>query len=106
MEPLFRDRQRWRRIYVDLPGRGETPGPKWLTTNDRLVRPLVRPALFVLGRQDSVTGYRSAWSMLESYPRATFAVLDRAGHALAYEQAPLFNALARDWLDRVEEAWS
>ena len=61
------------------------------------------PALFVLGRQDSVTGYRDPWRILEHYPRATFAVLDRAGHIAQIEQPALFAALASEWLDRVEE---
>ena len=32
-----------------------------------------------------------------------FAVLDRAGHLLQYEQRDLFDALVNEWLDRVEE---
>ncbi|MFE7508493.1 alpha/beta fold hydrolase [Promicromonospora sp. NPDC057488] len=63
-----------------------------------------KPVLIVAGRQDSMTGYRDAWDVVESYPRATFAVLDRAGHALNIEQRGLFEALAGEWLDRVEEA--
>ncbi|MEO5965272.1 MAG: hypothetical protein ABIR11_07385 [Candidatus Limnocylindrales bacterium] len=61
------------------------------------------PALIVAGRQDSIVGYRDGWSILEHLPRATFAVLDRAGHALEREQSALFKALAGEWLDRVEE---
>jgi pimeloyl-ACP methyl ester carboxylesterase len=63
------------------------------------------PTLVVAGRQDSIVGYRDAWPLLEHLPRATFAVLDRAGHALEDEQSALFSALAGEWLDRVEE-WS
>ncbi|MFD6141460.1 alpha/beta fold hydrolase [Promicromonospora sp. NPDC060271] len=66
--------------------------------------PFDKPALFVVGRQDSMTGYRDAWGLVEHYPRATFAVLDRAGHALNIEQPGLFGALVGEWLDRVEEA--
>lgn len=62
-----------------------------------------RPTLFLLGRQDSSTGYRDAWKLLEHYPRATFAVLDRAGHNAHIEQPALFEALIHEWLDRVEE---
>jgi len=40
---------------------------------------------------------------LDSYPRASFVVLDRAGHALSVEQKTLFRALVNEWLDRVEE---
>jgi pimeloyl-ACP methyl ester carboxylesterase len=62
-----------------------------------------RPSLILAGRQDGMTGYRDAWTVLEKYPRATFAVLDRAGHALDGEQPELFGTLVVDWLDRVEE---
>ena len=64
--------------------------------------PFVGPALFVLGRQDAVVGYRTALDLLDHYPRATIAVLDRAGHALPWEQPAVFKALVADWLDRVE----
>lgn len=63
-----------------------------------------KPVLILVGRQDSTTGYRDAWDLVERYPRATFAVLDRAGHALDIEQRGLFEALTGEWLDRVEEA--
>ena len=45
-----------------------------------------------------------SWDILENYSRATFAVLDRAGHRLQIEQEELFNALVNEWLDRVEES--
>ena len=63
-----------------------------------------KPTLILVGRQDAMVGYRDAWTLLESYPRATFAVLDRAGHNLPIEQDRLFAALVEEWLDRVEEA--
>jgi pimeloyl-ACP methyl ester carboxylesterase len=63
-----------------------------------------RPTLFLLGRQDSSTGYRDAWRLLDHYPRATFAVLDRAGHNAQIEQPELFAALVDEWLDRIGEA--
>ena len=70
---------------------------------DTLDEPLSAPALIVTGRQDAVVGYRDAWSIIENFPRATFAVLDRAGHTLEVDQQPLFRALVNEWLDRVEE---
>jgi pimeloyl-ACP methyl ester carboxylesterase len=72
----------------------------------RLPGPFLKPALFLLGRQDNVCGYRDAWKAIENYPRATFAVLDRAGHCLGpgMEEEGLYLALAANWLDRVEEA--
>lgn len=62
-----------------------------------------KPALLLLGRQDSHVGYADAIDILEHYPRATLAVLDRAGHALGVEQEDLFRALINEWLGRVEE---
>lgn len=70
---------------------------------DALPEPFPRPALIVCGRQDSVTGYRDAWELLDRYPRATFAVLDRAGH-LTEETEPLLHLLTQNWLDRVAES--
>ncbi|MFD2026510.1 alpha/beta fold hydrolase [Promicromonospora aerolata] len=64
--------------------------------------PFEHPVLLVVGRQDSITGYRDVWELVEHYPRATFAVLDRAGHALSIEQHEVFEALVGEWLDRVE----
>lgn len=55
------------------------------------------------GRQDSCVGYKDAWGILEDYPRATFAVLDRSGHNLQLESEELFHSLVKEWLYRVEE---
>lgn len=70
---------------------------------EALSRPFEKPALILTGRQDTHVGYRDGWDILERYPRAAFAVLDQAGHALGVEQDVLFQALLREWLDRVEE---
>jgi pimeloyl-ACP methyl ester carboxylesterase len=70
---------------------------------DALPAPFPAPALFLTGRHDNWCGYREAYRLLDSYPRASFAVLDRAGHALSIEQKTLFRALVNEWLDRVEE---
>jgi len=69
---------------------------------DILDNKFAKPTLFLLGRQDSAVGYRDAWEILENYPRATFAILDTAGHILQIEQETLFNALTNEWLDRIE----
>jgi pimeloyl-ACP methyl ester carboxylesterase len=70
---------------------------------DQLPEPFAAPSLFVLGRQDHGAGYRHAWEIVEQYPRATFAVLDSAGHLVWGEQRQLCLALAGNWLDRVAE---
>ncbi|MFW9956018.1 MAG: alpha/beta fold hydrolase [Candidatus Thorarchaeota archaeon] len=62
-----------------------------------------KPTLILTGRQDHIVGYQDTWTILERYPHATFAVFDRAGHALQLEQEILFNALVDEWLDRVEK---
>ncbi len=61
-----------------------------------------KPALFLCGRQDICVGYHDQWNLLEDYPRATFGIIDVAGHNLQIEQPELFNALVLDWLKRVE----
>jgi len=65
--------------------------------------PFERPSLILTGRQDASTGYVDQFPLLEHYPRATYAVLDRSGHNLQIEQPHLFDALMHEWLDRVEE---
>lgn len=70
---------------------------------DRVHKKYDKPALILLGKQDACVGYKDAWSILENYPRATFAILDRAGHLLQIEQENLFNSLVNDWLIRVNE---
>jgi pimeloyl-ACP methyl ester carboxylesterase len=61
------------------------------------------PTLILAGRQDATVGYAGSWRLLQHYPRATFAVLDRAGHGLPHEQAGLLGALLGEWLERVAE---
>ncbi len=61
-----------------------------------------KPACILTGRQDNSVGYLMAFKMLERFPRATFAVLDVAGHNLQIENEALFNSMVKDWLWRVE----
>jgi pimeloyl-ACP methyl ester carboxylesterase len=44
-----------------------------------------------------------AWNILENFPRATFCILDKAGHNLQIEQEELFNSLINEWLDRTNK---
>jgi pimeloyl-ACP methyl ester carboxylesterase len=66
--------------------------------------PYLRPTLILTGRQDAIVGYAEQFTLLTHYPRATYAVLDRAGHNLQIEQAGLLGAHVEEWLDRVAEA--
>lgn len=55
------------------------------------------------GKQDDCVGYEDIWALLKSYNRATFAVLDVAGHNLQIEQVSVFNELVSNWLMRTEK---
>lgn len=57
-----------------------------------------------MGHQDSTVGYKDAFEILDNYTRATFAILDKAGHHLHIEQEDLFNSLVTEWITRVEES--
>jgi pimeloyl-ACP methyl ester carboxylesterase len=70
---------------------------------DALPEPFGAPTLILCGRQDQIVGYRDAWRIVENFPRATFAILDRADHGLLVDRPQLFHALVNDWLDRIEE---
>jgi pimeloyl-ACP methyl ester carboxylesterase len=37
MEPVFRQRDGWKRIYLDLPGHGTSPGKDWITNQDKIL---------------------------------------------------------------------
>jgi pimeloyl-ACP methyl ester carboxylesterase len=62
------------------------------------------PTLIIAGRRDTTVGYRDAWSILDSYPRATFVALDRADHGWPMETPNLLPALVDDWLQRIAQA--
>ncbi|MEP0941973.1 MAG: alpha/beta hydrolase [Rhizobiaceae bacterium] len=59
------------------------------------------PSMIVAGRQDSMSGYLDAIDLLPQFTHATLAVLDAAGHGLAWERPEVFDALFRDWLARL-----
>ncbi|WP_305783207.1 alpha/beta fold hydrolase [Symbioplanes lichenis] len=63
--------------------------------------PFVQPSLHITGRQDDVVGWSDAWRRVGHYPRASFAVLDAAGHNIVSEQRELCCALIADWLTRM-----
>lgn len=76
---------------LDATGAAGRPGPAF-----------DRPSLILAGRQDSTVGYRAAWMLLDEFPRATYAVLDMAGHQLGRIERPgPFRELVGDWLERM-----
>ena len=61
-----------------------------------------KPSCILTGRQDHVLGFSSAYQMLPQLPRATFAIVDCAGHNLQIDNVELFNQMVKDWIWRVE----
>ena len=61
-----------------------------------------KPTCILAGKQDHWVGYAGAYELLNRFPRATFAVLDCAGHNLQFENVPLFNQHLKDWIWRLE----
>ena len=61
-----------------------------------------KPVLFMSGRQDICVGYKDLYKLLEDYPRATFSIIDIAGHNLQIEQPELFNSLVENFLIRIK----
>lgn len=67
------------------------------------IRPVIpAPTLLLFGRQDAPFLAATLWKSLAGFPRATFAILDGAGHGLWRDRGWLARALVRDWLERVE----
>ena len=61
-----------------------------------------KPSCILTGRQDHWIGYKDAFELIDRFPRATFAILDCAGHNLQFERQELFEMHVKDWLWRVE----
>jgi pimeloyl-ACP methyl ester carboxylesterase len=70
---------------------------------DDIKKPFEAPVLILLGKQDSMVGYSDSWNYLKNYTRASFVILDRAGHNLQIEQPKLFKILVKEWFERVKE---
>lgn len=68
---------------------------------DDLEKPYMKPTLMLAGRQDHKTGYRGLWHIMDKYPRASYILLDYAGHCLQIEQDILFTESVKEWLSRV-----
>ena len=59
-----------------------------------------KPSCIITGRQDHLVGYKIAYELVERFPRATFSVLDCAGHFL--ERESLIKEMIKDWINRAE----
>jgi pimeloyl-ACP methyl ester carboxylesterase len=74
---------------------------EWRVEHDPFNVAFDNPILIVTGRHDSFTGYRGPMALIDLFPRATFAVVADAGHALPHERPGLLAALVTDWLATV-----
>jgi pimeloyl-ACP methyl ester carboxylesterase len=88
---------------VDEPGLTRIFSRWQLSDRPETAKAYPHPVLILAGRQDASAGYKGPWELMEHYPRATFAILDRAGHALIHEQPILVQALFAEWLGRTGE---
>lgn len=61
------------------------------------------PSAVICGRQDELVGFKDALPTIRQYTRGTFALLDRASHALPVEQSRLLRELTDEWIRRLEE---
>ena len=58
MEPIFKNRDGWKRIYPDLPGMGKTPGMDWITHQDQILEIILDfVARVVPGQRFVVAGF-------------------------------------------------
>jgi pimeloyl-ACP methyl ester carboxylesterase len=78
-------------------------GERWMLAAGQLPA-YPGPAVVLAGRLDSMVGYAAAADLIDHYPRASFAVVDDAGHALPHEQPDLLRAFLGEWLARVERS--
>ncbi|WP_443467212.1 alpha/beta fold hydrolase [Microbacterium sp. A196] len=55
------------------------------------------PTVIITGRQDHVVGFEDQFALLAHYPRASYVVIDGAGHNVHLEQPAVSEAALRDW---------
>lgn len=56
------------------------------------------PTVIITGRQDHVVGFEDQFALLTHYPRASYVVIDGAGHNLHLERPAVAEAALRDWV--------
>ena len=56
MEPIFAHRDGWQRIYLDLPGMGQTPAAPWISSSDDMLSVVCQFIEAVLPEQRFVIG--------------------------------------------------
>ncbi|MGF2616551.1 alpha/beta fold hydrolase [Rossellomorea aquimaris] len=56
------------------------------------------PALFLMGKQDWICGWEDQYEVFKKFTRASFIVLDGAGHMLHIEKREMASACVNEWL--------
>ncbi|MEG0295152.1 MAG: alpha/beta hydrolase [Clostridium sp.] len=80
----------------------QTTGYAYSFDVDKINIQFDKPTLILLGRQDSVVGFKDALSIIDNYSRGTFAILDNSGHNLQIEQEDQFKCLVKEWINRID----
>ena len=88
-EPVFKLLKNYRRIYIDLPGIGRTPAANYIKTAYDTLKLLI-------------VGFNDVYELLNIFPRASYSVIDCAGHNLQIENGKVFTVFLRDWIKRIE----
>lgn len=60
-----------------------------------------RPVLIITGRQDAVVGFQDQGELAQRFPRATFAMIDGAGHNLEIDAPEIVGAHLRAWAQQL-----
>lgn len=64
-----------------------------------------KPSMFLVGKQDSVIGYKDAFSLMEKYKMSTsYIALNGAGRNLQIESPHIFNTMLTEWLNIVDKS--
>lgn len=63
-----------------------------------------KSVMIVAGKQDSVVGYEDQFKLSQKYKRASYAVIDGAGHGLHLEKEEEFSSSFRMWLSEIEKS--
>jgi pimeloyl-ACP methyl ester carboxylesterase len=59
------------------------------------------PVSIITGKQDDIVGYADAFRFMKQFHRASFAVVDGAGHNLQIEQPEIFQQNFIEWLKKI-----
>lgn len=60
------------------------------------------PTIAIVGKNDSVVGYRDINNIKSNYKNLRIHLIDKSGHMLQYENPTLFEEYTSKWLDEVK----